>query len=247
MALIDELRSESEQRQNAVAQAEQEKAQRESAFLQRSLPRIQQAYDYLREMVEHLQVVQPDTGFAFFLPKCGEKLELVQCDYRIEAIPTQGPHKVRLDYTATGRRRCDYRVTPRSVAEDVEEILHKHAIPHAVQDYRDDLGHTIGKQFGVYPKIPARIAIELDSAREDIRVAITNHDTPGIRELHYPPEQIDTAFLEDLGNFILRRSSSLIQLDMPDELRSRLRKRIKKEQRAQRRRRLLRLLLPFAR
>ncbi len=247
MALIDELRAESQQRQIAREQAEQERTQRERAFLRRALPRIQQAYEYLREMVEHLEVVQPDTDFEFFLPKSEATLALVQTDYRVEAIPGQTPHRVLLDYTATGSARCQYRVTPRSVAEDVEELLHKHAIPHAVQDYRDDLGHVLGQQFSVYPKIPCRIAIELDPAREDIRVAISNHDSPGVRELRYPPEQVDAAFLEDLGNFILRRSSSLIQLEMPEELRHRLRKRMKKEQRALRRRRLLRLILPFTR
>ena len=156
-------------------------------------------------------------------------LGLHQGDYRLNVDSLDNMQKVLLRFRCSRGQTARFKVSPPSVASDLREQLLDHGLIFDSRDYFDEYRNVVGQHFEVEGDIPVRLRVEADIEHTRIHVYITNFDAPISRHAEYQPEQITSELLDDLGNFILRKSAKLIQLPISEEERQDLRQRIERE------------------
>ena len=120
------------------------------------------------------------------------------------------------------------------MAADLREQLLDHGMTFDSRDYFDEYRAVIGQRFEVEGEFPVLVGVTADIERTLIHIHITNFDAPISRHAKYRPEQITPEFLDDLGHYILRKHTKLIQLPISKEEREDLRIRTEREERQRR-------------
>ena len=229
MALLDDLKAKSELRKIEELVA-QRRAERLLAAYQRNInPKMRQIFDYLSELVEEVNYINPDIQVDFELPIYGRMEGLRQGEYRLTVDSREKMHQMILRCRCSGGQAARFKVSPPSVAADLREQLLDHGISFDSFDYFDGRHNLVGQRFEVAADIPVRVRVTADAERSLIHLHITNFDAPINRHAKYSPEQITPEFLDDLGNFILRRHTKLIQLPISEEERDELRQRMERD------------------
>ena len=229
MALLDDLKATSEALKTEEL-AEQLHAEQLQAAYQRHInPKMRQIFRYLSELVEEVNYIKPSTKVDFELPVYGRMLGLRQEEYGLTVDSLESMRQIVLRFRCTGGQTARFKVSPPSVAADLRDQLLEHAMKFDCRDYFDDYRAVIGQRFEVEGEIPMLVRVEADIERTLIHIHITNFDAPIGRHAKYRPEQITPEFLDDLGNYILRKHSKLIQLPISEEERKELRQRMERE------------------
>jgi hypothetical protein len=243
MALLDDLKSESERRMRAELEQQRNRTQteedeyQEREYRRRILPAMQRILTYLSQLADHLNYIKPHTRPCFTIPGYGDIDLEDQSGYRVSVHTRERPERITLTFQTTGSRPRSFKVTPLSVANDLDDLLVAYGLDFSITDYRDGYRHLVGRRFELRPKVPVTVQVEADPASSQICFAFTNFESPATSRTHYAPEQITDQFLDDLGNYILRKSDKLTQLDIPDEVRKKLRQRMEAEKREEQPRR----------
>ena len=231
MALLDDLKHQSDRRKrNELAHAEHQAAL-EKEYRTRLLPCMRRTFTYLSELAKHLNYLQPDVEVNFSLPGCGRIPNLRQGDYQVTADSTAEMRKMVFRFRCYGEDAARFKVSPLSVARDLSDLLVKHGIQFYSRDYRDSGRAVIGETFEIQPNIPVSVVVEADFERTLIRLSIINFEAPGTHQASYTPEEITDDFLDDLGNYLVRKNSNLTRLFLPDQVREEIRERLEEEKR----------------
>lgn len=243
MSLLDDLKAESERRlraelaqQRHQTRTEQE-GQEEGEYRSRILPAMTRILSYMSQLTDHLNYVKPAVKPHFTIPGHGDLELYKQIGYRVSADSRQRLTRITLQFQAIGNTPLSFKVTPLSMANDLDDLLVEHGLDFTIADYRDGYRHLVGRNFEIRAKIPVTVQVDADIKDTRIRVSFTNFNTPSTRRVTYPPEDITEQFLDDLGNYILRKSDKLTQLEIPAEVRERLRQRMEAEKQEEKPRR----------
>ena len=239
MALLDDLKSETERRRQQELEQEQRQAALANEYRTRLAPGMRRIFRYLSEMADHLNYLKPDVDVEFSLPGFGRVPDLRQGDYTVTADSTAQMRKIAFRFHCQGTDPARFKIRPLSVAKDLADLLVSHGIQFYSRDYRESGRAVVGEVFEVQPNIPMRIVIEADVERTLIRLSIINFDAPGTQQASYTPEEITEDFLEDLGNYLLRKNTNLTRLFLPDQARLEIRRRLEEEKKARNRWNLL--------
>jgi len=243
MALLDDLKSESERRMRAELEKQrlqvptQQPGQEQQHYQSRLLPAMTKILSYLTQLADHLNYIKPDTHPRFTIPGCGNLALQKQFDYRVTADSRERLTRITLQFQCTGRLPLSFKVTPLSMANDLDTVLVEHGLDFSIRDYRDGYQHLVGRHFEVRPKVRVTVQIEADMTNSRISLSFTNFESPSSSRTSCSPEEVTDPFLDDLGNFILRKSDKLTKLEIPDEIRERLRQRMEAEKKEQKPRR----------
>lgn len=235
MALIDDLKAESERRLRAEAEQERRRKrseredQEDREYRDVLLPAMTRILTYLGQLSDHLNYVKPAVKPRFTIPGHGDLELFQQIGYRVTADSRQRLKRITLQFQAIGSAPLRFKVGPLSMANDLDDLLVEQGLDFTIADYRDGYGHLVGRSFDVRPKVPVTVQIEADVKDLRIWASFTNFASPSTRRVHFRPEDITDQFLDDLGNYILRRNDKLTQLEIPPEARERLRLRMEAE------------------
>jgi hypothetical protein len=229
MALLDDLKAKSEARKTEEL-AERLHAERLEAAYERYVnPKMRRIFNYLSQLVEEVNYLKPNLRVDFELPVFGRMLGLRQEEYRLTVDSLDRMRQIVLRFRCSGGQTARFKVSPPSVAADLRDQLVDHGMRFDSQDYFDDYRAVIGQRFAVEGEFPVLLRVAADIERTLIHIHITNFDAPISRHAKYRPEQITEEFLDDLGNYILRKHSKLIQLPISEEERKELRQRMERE------------------
>jgi hypothetical protein len=235
MALLDDLKAESEKRLRAELEQQRREArtvrqrQEDREYRNRLLPAMTRILTYLSQLSDHLNYIKPATKPRFTIPGHGDLEVRKQIGYRVSVDSHQVLRRITLQFQAIGNTPLQFKVTPLSMANDLDDLLEEHRLDFTITEYRDGYQHLVGRNFEVRPAVPVTVRIEADVESTRICVSFTNFASPSTRRVNYLPEQITDQFLDDLGNYVLRKSDKLTQLEIPAEIRERLRQRMEAE------------------
>jgi hypothetical protein len=229
MGLLDDLKAKSELRKTEELAERRHAEQLQAAYERYVNPKMRQIFKYLSQLVEEVNYLKPKTRVDFELPVYGRMLGLRQDEYRLTVDSLESMRQIVLRFRCTGGQTARFKVSPPSVASDLRDQLLEHAMKFDSRDYFDDYRAVIGQRFQVEGEIPVMVRVAADIERTLIHIHITNFDAPISRHAKYRPEQITPEFLDDLGNYILRKHTKLIQLPISEEERKELRQRMELE------------------
>jgi len=94
---------------------------------------------------------------------------------------------------------------------------------------RDHDQNLIGITYQLRPTVEVTLKFVVDFDKRVIRMITTNFEEIGSRQYKFTPEQVTDQWLDDLGNFILRKHAKLHTLDLPLSMRDEIKERLSDE------------------
>ncbi|MCF7970706.1 MAG: hypothetical protein K9L22_06010 [Methylococcaceae bacterium] len=231
MGVLDQLRKEADQKKLSEQQSVDQQALRDKLYKTQVLPKMQQVFKYLQELVTHLNYLEIPIQVESYSDRFPRMGVLKQQDYKINTDGYGGFSdvdklvQINVTFYCVGAGEFEYSVQTKSAIEQENAFLHAKRIPS--QMHR--LGGVSGEEsarFVVTRKIPVRVRFEVDYEQSQIKVIVNNHTNFSTYTEQWQPEAIDDAFLDSLARYLLRKDSEFIRLDITDEYRDALRNKL---------------------
>jgi len=229
MGILDELRGKAEDIKTS-SETEKERLERlHQKYLNDINPKLIQFYNYLHELVTHLNVVNLELYTTYKLPIVGELSDYKQGQYKIVADSDTEMKDIKLQFCCEGRKEITFFLDTRSEVERVEEFLSKNHIKFYCKKEKDQRYNVTSGDFRISPIVPVLFRMTADIDASNIVMSITNFDGLGVRKLVLRPEQITEEFLDAFGSYIIRRESDFLKTKISDLDKQKIRDRIHEE------------------
>lgn len=236
MGFLDELKQEAEAVKAGEERQRTEAQERDHVFRTLLEPVMQRIYAYLNQVVEQLNVVNPEAYVSYDVEGLGRLENLQQGNYKVTADDPENLRSFTLGYLCSREGRIRFEKRGKPASEHQRDYMRSHALEFTYKMGVDGKG-----VFALQPMVPVGFTFEADTDNKAIRLRVRNLDTLGVCHYSLKPERIDEAWLEELGKRVARRPSrfdELIGNVLPDEARRRLQRELE-QIRLQRARELL--------
>ena len=230
MSLLDDLKREAEQLK-AEQGADAEEQRLEASYQQRLKPAMLSILHYLSELTEQLKVVDPDVRVDYTLPGIGTVRGLHQEGYVVNADSTENTRTIRLRFQCVDEREREYAVKPKSTADETRDFLETQRMRYAEWPIRDPQQGVVGLNFQLAVKVDVNFIFKADPAQEAIQLLISNYADFKLEKSVVQPERISEEWLDNLGNYLLRRRKNIYELEITDEDKAAIRQRLEQAQR----------------
>ena len=231
MSLLDDLKQQAEALQKNHGPSSGE-ALREALYEERLRPKMHAIFRYLGELTEQLKLVDPDVRHDFRLPGIGDVKGLRQAGYVVNADSTEQTRQIRLRFHCLADSEKEYAVKPKSAANETRDFLESQNMRYAEWPIRDNTAQMVGINFQLQVKVNINIIFQADLAQGAIKMITSNFAAFGAERSVIQPERITEHWLDNLGNYILRRHQDIHQLEIDESVKASIRRRLETDKRA---------------
>lgn len=229
MGVLDDLRKQADGVKEQQLAEQQRREALDEAYRERILPRLEAAYTYLSELVQHLNVVRPDVRAGYELAGFGRLDGLRQGDYAVRADSRQNMREVALELLCRGDGPVEFEVRGKDNIERQVEQLRATGLAWTERQTRDDSHDLTHCRFIVQTAVPASFTFRADIEASAIDLLLRNFEHFGTRRIQLLPDQVSEQFLDGLGLFLLREDSAFFTQDISSQAREELQARISNE------------------
>jgi hypothetical protein len=236
MGILDQLRSEANNKQESEFAAAAVREQLENEYQTNILPRMQRAYLFLKEVVEHLNYLEKAIEIEDYCQRYPQIGHLTQTDYKINTDGYGGLAdfnrimQINVTFNCVGSGSFTYDVEGRTRIEQEIAFLHSKNVPLQWNQYINSSG-VESATFTITRKIPVRFKFEVDYNNSKIKLLIHNHENFNVYKKTFEPNTIDEPLLDEVMRFMLRQDSDFIRLDITSQDKQRIQKKAEEEQR----------------
>lgn len=230
MSLLDDLKKEAEQLKTANS-ADEEETRREAFYRQQLRPAMLAILHYLSELSDQLKVVDPDVRKDYTLPGIGLVKGLHQEEYVVNADSTENTKTIRLRFQCVDDREREFAVKPKSTADETRDFLETQRMRYAEWPIRDPLQGVVGLNFQLAVKVDVNFLFKADLEQGAIQLFISNFFDFKVEKSVIQPERITETWLDNLGNYLLRRRKNLYELEITDDDKAAIRQRLEEARR----------------
>lgn len=237
MGLLDELRNQSDN-QRAAEEAEAAGiANREQYYEQQILPRMVKAYQFFKELVEHLNYINLDTMVNYPIMADGHFKPLRQQDYKVVIDSSKTLKQIDVTFQCVLDSPVSYEMYHPDGIRNTTERLDRYYIKYERKDKKNQQMQVILSRFTVEGPLPLKVGLAVDVEKSEIKLLLRNFVEPGTEQHILKAEQLDEAFLDRLGKYILRQERHLFgatatasTTTISDDARERIRQQVLAEQ-----------------
>ena len=229
MGVLDDLRKQSAKQREGEDANRQREQERQEFYQQEIRPRLEQVYTYLNELADHLNYVKPDLQFTYTLPG-GVKLEsLKQDEYGIEADSRDNMKKITFKCYCHTVGDVIFRVEGKKTMDKLNEFMHQCRLRYKTSQIKDEKQNVIEAEITIEKVVPIIFQFVADIENGNIILWIRNFEKLGIRKIMLLPRQANEGMLDDLGKYIVRDVDRFMQLDIDEESKKELQKKLKQD------------------
>lgn len=231
MGVLDQLRKEVDQKRFSEQQEVGQKQQGETIYKQQILPKMQELFKYLQELVEHLNYLEIPVqveGYSSRFPQLGT---LVQKDYKISTDDYGGLAdinrlmQINVSFYCVGAGEFQYIVQGKAAIE--KEIAYLHSKHLATKNQKiPGINNEAAARFIVKRLVPVRLRFEVDYDSSLIKVIINNHLNFYTYTESWQAADINNDFLDVVARYLLRKDSEFIKPEISEGQREALRKKL---------------------
>jgi hypothetical protein len=234
MSTLDNIRKLAEE----AKIAEQELSQRQGELRERYAidiqPTLEKVFVFLVEIEEHLNYLKPEILVDYNVPGFGQLSEMLQGDYHIPKGRRGVLERVPFTFACTSgqtlTRKIDNNERFMAAVEKLERDGLEFDSTRALSSDSTSQGGTIV----IKGNVPVSIVLTGQLESSNIELSIKNYFDIGQIKSELKPEEIDQAFFDELGKFILREDNQFLTVRLSEEQRTHLAKMVKlKEQERQ--------------
>jgi hypothetical protein len=225
MALLDDLK----RKARKVKQDESEiryRLQREALYEAHFKQPMLLILHYLADLTEQLRVLDYDVRQDYTLPGIGLVAGLRHNKYVVNADSSDNPKAVRLKFNCSAERETEYAVTPKSKADEACAFLQTHKMHYSQWPIKDYANRIRGLNFQLRPEVKANFLFRADLDLGSIKLFITNFQGFKTDKSLVKPEVVNETWLDNLGNFLLRKRANLYDLEIDESHKQAIRERL---------------------
>lgn len=230
MSLLDELKLQAEQLQGRDDQRALE-ARREVLYQESLKPSLHSILNYLIDLTEQLNIVDPEIMHAYSLPGIGDIPKLRQGGYVLKADSTDQTRQIRLRFHCVADDEREFAVRPKKQAAETREFLESQKMRYAEWPIRDSQQQIVGINFQLRIQVEVNFLFQVDLEQAGIKMVTANFHQFEVERNLIKPERINDQWLDHLGNYILRRHEKLHNLEIDENDKQLIRERLEKETR----------------
>ena len=235
MGVLDDLRTKAQDRREQEEADAALAAQREQFYREEIQPRMTKAYQFFMELVEHLNYVKMETLVNYPLLPDGLPVALRQGEYTVVIDSSKAVKRVDVNFQCALEKPLEFEIFGRDAVLRHADRLDRYYIKYERRDYKDANVELIGAKFKIEGPLPLKLVINADVMNSVILVGVRNFSGPGVSRYTVQASEFDEAFMDRLGQFMLRKIDKLFTLEMDDSAKEAIRRRlqVEAEQRAQ--------------
>lgn len=229
MGVLDDLRTQAQDRREQEETDAALVAQREQVYRDEIEPRMTQAYQFFMELVEHLNYVKLETPVNYPLLPDGAPATLNQSDYTVVIDSSKALQRIDINCQCSLEKPLEFEIFGRDAVLRHADRLDRFYIKYERRDYKDANYELIGAKFKIEGPLPLKIVINADVMNSVILIGARNFTGAGVNRYTVQPSEFDEAFMDRIGQFMLRKIDKLFTLEMGDAAKEAIRERLKLE------------------
>jgi hypothetical protein len=230
MALLDDLKKQAQQVKDADSE-NQQRLRREALYADRFRQPMVSILRYLTELTEQLKILDYEVRQDYTLPGIGLVSGLRHNDYVVNADSSENPKAVRLRFSCLADSETEYAVIPKPKADETRAFLDTQKMRYSEWPIRDYEQRIIGLNFQLRTEVKVNFAFQTDLEIESIKFYISNFNGFKLDKSMIQPEMVNEAWLDNLGNFLLRKRADLYDLDIDESHKIAIRKKLEDDSR----------------
>jgi len=209
MDIIDELKKKAEQVRRDREQASQSTSGLYEIRAMKVIASLQEIHNYLHELIEQLNLVQPEVNVSMHMGSLGKFSELQQIDYRLSNESSINKETISLCFALNSDETIELELdTSDESKEECDELKGKGVLLNYISRKPDVVS--------IQAYIPVSIEFTSDFSEAGIHIAIHNFSHLASEYYMLNASAIDSEFLDKLGRFILRRDTSFMDALVED-------------------------------
>ncbi len=229
MGLLDDLKAQAEHRNKPAG--EQPAAPGAEEFYRAQVKqRMIMAKDFFTQLFNQLNEMNLVIQAKYPLLPEGKTVTLQQQGYKAYSDDIPNPRLVTFGFNCILTSPTTYDVRGLGPALAQGELLERFQFKYVKLEARDQNQLVIGARFKLEGPLPVKCALQFDEAKLIIKILLTNFIGPGTSQYNLNPEQLNEAFLDHLGKYLIRKEAKLFQEEISDDAKAMLRKKMQQEQ-----------------
>ncbi len=234
MGLLDDLRNQVEGQRTSEQEESARLGESEQYYRNQILPRMIKAYQFFKELTEHLNYIKIDTLPEYPLFADGSTHPMRQEGYAVLIDSSKELKQIDVTFQCVLDNPITFDVYSKDASLSHSDRLDRYFIKYERKDKKNAMLDVVASRFTILGPLPLKVGITANIANRDIRIALRNFTDPGTSTYTIKAEEFDDAFLDKLGKFILRQAQSLFgtttSMSMSDDAKAQLREKILREQ-----------------
>jgi len=235
MGLLDDLRNQAQGQRTAEKENAERLGDREQHYRELMLPRMVRAYQYFKELTDHLNYIKFDTVAEYPLYANGATQPMHQKGYAVRIDSSKELKQIDITFQCVLESPITFELYNRDTILNHSEKLDRYFVKYERTDKKNNKLEVVASSFTITGPLPLKIGLTANIANSDIRIAVRNFTDPGTNTYTIKTEEFDDAFLDKLGKYMLRKEPSLMlktpaSAEMSQEAKAQLREKILREQ-----------------
>jgi len=234
MGVLDELREQAESLRSEQEREQQRIRALEQFYREELNPKMIRIYRYLKELAEHLNYIQPVVDVAYEFPGYGLVEGFRQSRYGVRT--DNEIQMTEIDFQCLCRHEGNLRLRVESEenVKRLKDFLTENEIEYHLRNEQDDRFRIRAGNFVINHQVLVAFLLRADIEKSCIRLTLVNFPGIGVKHEIINPRYVDDAFLDEFGNFILRRENQFLKLQISEEERRRIRERLEADNKKRR-------------
>lgn len=225
MGLLDELRKEADSRKSATEKEQERIAQLNRIYKEQISPRLLEVHRYFHELATQLELLDPDVWHKYTFPGCPEPVSLRQRHYSVRGDTdhvTKDTREAKLMFECSREEPLTFTLEQPAEIAKAEAFFQEHSIVYSCHKLKGDRHEVVAAQFEVTPRFGAAAQFNADVENACIQLYLVNVEGFTTRRIALRPEQLTETLLDDLGNYLLRRTADFMRLEISEDARRKI-------------------------
>ena len=229
MGILDDLKNQSDNQKAGILQEQQHQSELLEYYKKNINPKMLKLYTFLNEFVTHLNYIKYTT-IAFFpiLPN-DNKQKLEQSDYRVTIDSNTLVKNINFHFYCKFENPQVFEIENQKRIQTYNDVLNSYRVGFERTDKKDKNYELISAKFKVVGPLPINIVFQVDMENSSIVMTLNNFEKAGAVKHVFKDHHITDEFLDGLGKYILRENPDFFKLDIAEEDKEQIRKKIQED------------------
>ena len=231
MGLLDDLKKQAEAKKITEQQAVLSQQDLENHYQETIHPGMMNIYNYLNEMISHLNYLEHPTIAAYPLSPNNEKIELTQGEYKVVIDSTKTTKNITLNFECRFPEMFSVDVDGIDSIENYDEVLKSYKVKFERRDEKDSDFKLIRSHFVIKGPVFCMVNFEGDTEKLCVNIFMRNVEKPGMSKFVLRAEHLNDELMDRLAKYLIRESEDFLKLDIDENAKEEIRKKVQEAQR----------------
>lgn len=232
MSLLDQLERQARERRQ---QEEKEHAllkERQDYYRSHTAPAMRMIFDYLKTLSNHLKYLDQPQEAHYTIPHYGQVTAVIQPDFKVRLSTEKGVRsEIQIVVAGHINKKSSPEVTLSAQQSDaLDEVIRDHSFHGEKRTHKSVDGERVGGTYRIHGDFLLRGTIQARVDSQEIELEFVNFNELGSHRRKIRAEQVDDAFTDKLGRYLVGEDQKLLRDDLSSDYRVQIKERLQQTQ-----------------